>query len=141
METEGGGRCGHARGRERIKTQVLVAVYAEYQKAVYDMELVRYRELGLDSMAFRAAMIKLDNEGLIRGLILVPPEETRVERVQAVICDRILPTTRGIALAEAVLKTQTEGSAGAKLKKAAQVLGGLGLEALKAFVLARVGEA
>lgn len=54
------------------KQKVLVAVYTEYQKDIPDMEkAINSKTIGIDNNAFKVALLKLQNEQLITGVIFV----------------------------------------------------------------------
>lgn len=51
-----------------IKQKVLIAIYTEYQKDIPEIEeKVNSSKLGIGLEEFKIAMVKLENEGLIRG--------------------------------------------------------------------------
>ncbi|MEF9988683.1 MAG: hypothetical protein RR797_06365 [Christensenella sp.] len=64
---------GNATDRMTIREQVLIALWAEYQRDLPCLAHVKCNELGIGRAEFDAAYAKLDNEGLlpdIRGLCL-----------------------------------------------------------------------
>lgn len=116
-----------------IKTQVLLAVYAEYQEDIPNMDNVSFDALGMDSTAFRAALIKLQNEGLISGLIIQPPNETRADRVRGLIKTHMLPTREGLEEAERFIRTGETSTARQRLRDVVEFAGKIGLELVKAY--------
>lgn len=60
------------------KQKVLMAIYAEYQKDIPDMDLVSFESLDMDSKVFYIALDKLENEGLITGTKLHFEPVTRI---------------------------------------------------------------
>lgn len=87
------------------KMRVLTAIYAEYQKDVPDMMNIHCNALRMDWEAFRAAVMKLQNEGLIQGLITKPPEETKVGAVEEIDMSSVMPTMNGLKAVERFVET------------------------------------
>ena len=54
------------------KHVVLYAIYAEYQNDIPHMEMLSGQRLGMPEGIFNIALLKLQNEGLIDGLIIHP---------------------------------------------------------------------
>jgi hypothetical protein len=98
------------------KMRVLTAIYAEYQKDVPDMSNVNPRALRMDWPAFRAAVMKLQNEELIRGLIIRPPE-AQLPDVEYVRMDGVLPTLDGLRAVEHFIETGEADTATERLER------------------------
>ena len=114
-----------------VKLQVLLAIYAEYQRDIPCMDNVTHRTLEIDEQAFRAALIKLQNEGLICGLVIEPPRETRADRVRGVIRTHMLPTREGLNEAEKYIATGQADTAASRLNALARRAGLAGMGLLK----------
>ena len=80
------------------KHAVLFGIYAEYQKALPDMASLSFTTLDMDQRVFNVALVKLQNEGLIDGLVTFPPG-TRMEP-KAVALDSVMPTRCGLEYVE-----------------------------------------
>jgi hypothetical protein len=54
------------------KIQVLVAIYAEYQKPLPNIpKSINYETVSLDKLVFNSAIASLENEGYINGSVLL----------------------------------------------------------------------
>lgn len=53
-----------------VKQKVLLAIYTEYQKDIPIIQNITHNMLGIGLDEFRIAIIKLENEGLIRDTII-----------------------------------------------------------------------
>lgn len=113
------------------KLQVLLAIYAEYQRDIPEMDRVTYKALDMDSQAFRAALIKLQNEGLISGLVIEPPNETHANKVRGVIRTNMLPTRAGLDEAEKYITTGNTDTAKSRLQVLVTRAGLAGLDCVK----------
>lgn len=82
------------------KHQVLYALYSEYQKDVPDMRLVDWHSVDISELAFNAALLKLQNEGYIQGLITNPPNEMNARKLYAVKRDHVFLTGKGVEYVE-----------------------------------------
>ena len=114
-----------------VKLQVLLAIYAEYQRDIPNMDRVTHEALQVDAQAFRAALIKLQNEGLISGLVIEPPKETRADRVRGVIRTHMLPTRAGLDEAEKYIATGQADTAKSRLTALISRAGLAGLDWVK----------
>jgi len=132
--------CGRVRSDSvdlDIKHQVLFAIYSEYQNDIPDMQKVNFRNLEIDSLAFKVALLKLQNEGLIDGLVTCPPGTRLAEKVKALLMEGVMPTREGIEYVERKLEVARDLSGREKLKLVSEKLGKLGYEILKEFVAAQ----
>ena len=111
------------------KHAVLFAVYAEYQKAIPDMTSLTFETLDMDRRVFNIAFVKLQNEGLIDGLVTFPPS-TRMEP-RAVALDSVMPTRYGLEYVERRLDIMAMGTGKEKLKRLAEKFGKLGWAVLQ----------
>lgn len=115
------------------KQKVLYAIYAEYQKDVPDMKSITFQSLDMDLDVFQMALIKLQNEGLISGLVIIPPTVTP-SRIKGMNKDNILPTRYGIEYVENKLDIQKDKSSKEKLSLLKDRFGKLGWGVLKDVV-------
>jgi hypothetical protein len=114
------------------KHKVLYAIYAEYQKDIPDMPSVTFEALGMDSRAYKIALLKLQNEGFIDGLETFPPH-TKMEP-KAVILDSMMPTRFGVEYVEEALEVQKSTTAVGKLRYLKDRFGKFGWEILQNVV-------
>lgn len=113
------------------KQKVLMAIYAEYQKDIPDMDLVSFESLDMDSKVFYIALDKLENEGLITGTKL--HFRTGYPYPNAAITIFTKMTREGIIFVEEKLEIQRSLSGREKLEILRQKCGKLGWEALSEF--------
>lgn len=121
-----------------IKEQVLIAIYAEYQKPLPDMQLVKSYELDFKCDEFKFALIKLQNEGYIDGLVVSGRQPINYRRPFEVSADCMLPTVKGIERAERLMGIDDEAPARERLKQAIKRLSDAGLKLLVEFAAARL---
>lgn len=121
-----------------IKHQVLYALYSEYQKDVPDMRLVDWHGVGTDELAFNAALLKLQNEGYIQGLITNPPNEMNARKLYAVKREHVFLTGKGVEYVERLADIEASETASAKIKRLAKQAGIFGMEILKDFILSQI---
>jgi hypothetical protein len=115
------------------KHQVLFAVYAEYQKDVPEMKGLTFDALGMDKTVFVFALTKLENEGLINGLVVIPPSAFR--NPSKIIVDGIFPTREGIEYVEAKLEIEKARTGAEKLRTLRERFGKLGWDILQSMVV------
>ena len=111
------------------KHRGLFAIYAEYQKDVPDMNEITFKSLDMDKAAFNAALAKLENEGLISGLAVIPPNSFR--RPAQVIVTGVFPTREGLERVEAKLEIEKSETGEEKLRTLAERFGKLGWDVLR----------
>lgn len=119
------------------KHQVLYALYSEYQKDVPDMRLVDWHSVDISELAFNAALLKLQNEGYIQGLITNPPNEMNARKLYAVKRDHVFLTGKGVEYVEQLAGIEASETASAKIKRLAKQAGIFGMEILKDFILSQ----
>ncbi len=120
------------------KHQVLYALYAEYQKDVPDMRTVTADSLDLKPPVFIAALLKLQNEGYIQGLVWIPPKEMNANRVQACKRDNVFLTRQGVEYVEELAGIEASEKASMKIKRLAKQAGIFGMQCLKDFILTQI---
>lgn len=120
------------------KHQVLYALYSEYQKDVPDMRLVDWHSVDISELAFNAALLKLQNEGYIQGLITNPPNEMNARKLYAVKRDHVFLTGKGVEYVEWLAGIEASETASAKIKRLAKQAGIFGMEILKDFILSQI---
>jgi len=120
------------------KHQVLYALYSEYQKDVPDMRLVDWHSVDISELAFNAALLKLQNEGYIQGLITNPPNEMNARKLYAVKRDHVFLTGKGVEYVEQLAGIEASETASAKIKRLAKQAGIFGMEILKDFILSQI---
>lgn len=108
------------------KMRVLMAIYAEYQKDVPDMVNVNVRALRMDWDAFRAAVLKLENEALIRGLVTKPPERAQIGDVEEIDMRGVMPTVSGLSAVERFVEKGQIDTAEARLERLERAAGDAG---------------
>lgn len=116
------------------KQEVLYAIYSEYQKDIPDMKSITYQSLDMDLDVFQMALIKLQNEGLIEGLKIIPPGTVIPSRIKGLDKDNILPTWKGINYVESKLEIEADKSNKEKLLILKDRFGKLGWAVLKDVV-------
>ena len=121
-----------------IKHQVLFAIYAEYQKDIPDMEKITYRLLEMDSQAFTVALMKLQNEGYIQGVIWTPPDTMSIKKIRALRKDNLFMTRRGVEYVEKQAEIEESMSATEKIKALAKQAGLFGLTVLQQAIISRI---
>lgn len=99
------------------KMRVLAAIYAEYQKDVPNMWNVNCTSLRMEWNAFRAAIMKLQNEELIRGLATKTPAEVRIGSVEEIDMSDVMPTVDGLKAVERFIETGTTDTANERLER------------------------
>lgn len=114
-----------------IKQQVLMAIYAEYQKDLPNIESISNESIGVSKDKFYIALIKLDNEGLINGLKAVYGGDSVVP--QYVVIKHVNMSIQGIEYVEEKLGISQASSAQEKVKKVIEDAGKFGYEQLKDF--------
>ena len=97
------------------KHTVLFAIYAEYQKDIPDMGILTPNLLKLDRRVFNIACVKLENEGLIKG-VKTFPAHCDIEP-SAVTVDTVKPTGYGIEYVEQKLEIDRMGTGREKLRQ------------------------
>jgi len=120
------------------KHKVLFALYAEYQKDLPDMPAVTFEVLDMDSRVYKVSLLKLQNEGLIDGLITFPPG-TRMEP-KSVTLDSVLLTRYGINYVEDKLEIMEATTGVQKLKQLGEKFGRFGWEVLQKWVLLKLSQ-
>lgn len=120
------------------KHKVLFAIYAEYQKDIIDMSEVTYKALDMDSKVFKTALLKLQNEGFIDGLITHPPNERRVDRINVIMINKVMPTRFGVEYVENKLEIKKDLTSKEKLRLMAEKFGKLGFEILKEVAIEKL---
>lgn len=115
------------------KTQVLLALYIEYQKDLPRMRNVTAAALEMDADVFNISLVKLETEGYITGLKAFAADDKRFYGVDT---SGVMLTRDGLDRAEHVLEIERAQSSKEKLKRAAVKCGALGLRALKLFAAA-----
>lgn len=110
------------------KTQVLLALYTEYQKDLPKMKNVTSASLDMDSDVFNVALKKLDIEGYITGLGVFASGN---DPFYTVMTDNIMLTRDGIDMVENKLGIAKELDAKDKLLYIVKKCGSLALPALK----------
>jgi hypothetical protein len=108
------------------KQKVLYAIYAEYQRDLPDMKSVTFKSLDMDLDVYQVALIKLQNEELIDGLVIVPPKAIIPSRIKGMDKDNILPTSYGIEYVESKFDIQKDKSSKEKLNLLKEKFGKLG---------------
>lgn len=116
------------------KQEVLYAIYLEYQKDLPDMKSITYKSLDMDLDVYQMALIKLQNEGLIDGLRIIPPGTVIPSRIKGLDKDNILPTFKGIEYVEGKLEIEGDKSSIEKLLILKDKFGKLGWSVLKEVV-------
>lgn len=111
------------------KQKVLVAIYTEYQKDVWDMSTITSEALGMSREQFNIAVLKLHNEGLIRGSRPIEIDQSPIP-VQWVM-DSTLMTLQGIEYVESKLEIATTMSNKEKVAAVANKAGQWGWTQLK----------
>lgn len=112
------------------KQQVLLAFYIEYQKDLPNMKNVNNTALDMDIDVFHVALEKLDNEGYITGLTILPADNDRFYMVNT---NNVKLTRDGIEYVEQNFGIQKELTAEDKVKYIVKKCGIYGLQALKMF--------
>lgn len=120
------------------KHQVLYAIYAEYQKDIPDMDRITSRSLGIDNQAFIVALMKLQNEGYIQGVIWIPPDTMAIQKIRAVKRDNLFMTGKGVKYVEAQAEIEESSPSTEKIKQLGKRLGIFGLDILKSFILSQI---
>lgn len=105
------------------KMRVLTAIYAEYQKDVPNMRRIDDTLLRMDRDAFLSAVIKLQNEELVKGLITKPPEEMQIGAVEEIDMRRVMPTVEGMKTVEHFVQYGTTDTAEARLERLKKAAG------------------
>lgn len=113
------------------KQKVLMAIYVEYQKDVPDMTTITFDRLDMDSLVFKIALDKLENEGLISGTKLHFRQGSPYPDV--VSTNFIKMTREGIQFVEGKMEIERTLSGKEKLELLRQKCGKLGWEALSEF--------
>lgn len=113
------------------KQQVLLAIYAEYQKDVPDMSKITFSSLDMDSKVFKIAVDKLENEGLIVGAKIHTPIGSQYPA--SVLLTFAKMTRRGIDFVESKMDIQQELAGCEKLDVLSRKFGKLGWEVLGNF--------
>lgn len=114
------------------KMQVMVALYAEYQKDLPNMSEVTNKSIMMDVDVFYVALDKLQNEGYITGCEFYSADGNRFYGVST---ENIRLTRDGINEVEYLMCLEEEKSGKERLKKLAKVCGLLGLTGLKWFIV------
>ncbi|WP_343248778.1 YjcQ family protein [Diplocloster hominis] len=83
-----------------IKQQVLQAIYAEYQKDLPNMEKITSKQLQMEEQVFLSALMKLQNEELIQGVVWSPSETMDIRRVRVINRDNLFLTKEGVRYME-----------------------------------------
>lgn len=117
------------------KHQVLYALYAEYQQDVPDMASVTYKALEMDLAAYQMALIKLQNEGFINGLIVHPPDTVVPSKIKVMRVHNVLPTRYGVEYVEEKLQVDKSLTGKEKLLALRERFGKLGWAVLQAVVI------
>lgn len=120
------------------KHQVLYALYSEYQKDIPDMDRITSRSLGIDNQAFIVALMKLQNEGYIQGVIWIPPDTMAIQKIRAVKRDNLFMTGKGVKYVEAQAGIEESSPSTEKIKQLGKRLGIFGLDLLKSFILSQI---
>ncbi len=95
------------------KQKVLFAIYAEYQKDLPDMDKnITAESVGLNYKTFLTALIKLENEGLICGTVIVDT----LEGADGAFLDRTKMTPYGLQYVETKLNIQPEKTGKEKIQ-------------------------
>ena len=102
------------------------------------MDRITNRALELDSQAFIVALLKLQNEGYIQGVVWVPPNTMDIKKVRAVKRDNLFMTGKGVEYVERQAGIEESMPALDKIKLLAKQAGIFGLEILKEFILAQL---
>lgn len=113
------------------KQQVLLAIYTEYQKDIPNMDAITHASLDMDSLVFKIAINKLENEGYIRGAKLhFPAGSPHPDK----IVTRFMQMTReGIAFVEEKMDLPRAMSSQEKVQSLREKFGKLGWDALSAY--------
>ncbi|TCP28784.1 YjcQ protein [Scopulibacillus darangshiensis] len=106
------------------KQKVLVAIYLEYQKDLPKMDNITSENLSLDNRVFNTALIKLENEGLIKGL-----KTTKFDVFTAFV----MMTNLGINYVEEKLEIKPTLSNGEKVREVTKKVTSWGYTELKDF--------
>lgn len=120
------------------KHQVLYALYAEYQKDVPDMAMVKEMELEMEFPVFAASLLKLQNEGYIQGLKWVPPDEVCGGKVRAIKLGKVFLTRQGVEYVERMADIEASDRASSKILNLAKKVGQFGMVVLKDAILSRL---
>lgn len=112
------------------KSQVLLAVYIEYQKDLPKMGNITNTALNMDIDVFHAALQKLENEGMIHGLSVFAADNDAFYHVDTA---NMKLTRDGIAYIEQTFGIRKELTAADKLNYVIKKCGVYGLQALKLF--------
>ena len=122
------------------KHQVLYAIYAEYQKDLPDMQAaITFRNLDMDCRVFKAAVEKLQNEGLIQGAAILRGDG----KILYINVKDMLPTRTGIEYVEAKMAIDRGMTGRQKVAALKEKFGKLGWETLidvAAKVLCEMGK-
>lgn len=120
------------------KHQVLYALYAEYQKDVPDMAMVKEIELEMEFPVFASSLLKLQNEGYIQGLKWVPPDEVCGGKVRAIKLGKVFLTRQGVEYVERMADIEASDRASSKILNLAKKVGQFGMVVLKEAILSRL---
>lgn len=113
-----------------LKQKVLLAVYMEYQKDIPDMErFINAKTLEIDRDAFKMALLKLQNEGLICGVNFIPDGNKIVPAMAWT--SNVLMTSYGIKYVEEKLDIKPTMTSEEKLKEIANTATKWGLDVFK----------
>lgn len=121
-----------------IKQEVLIALYAQYQRDIPEMEKVTAAALNMDSVAFMFSLLKLQTEGLICGCVFIPPNEKNARRIRAVEKKNIFLTREGVEYVQNLLDLKALKTNKERLKSIVKSLGLAGAEVLKEYVMSLI---
>lgn len=121
------------------KQRVLVAIYTEYQKDLPNMgNNISAYDLGIEYDVFKVALLKLSNEGYIRGADFIRGGQGN--KITSVYTREIMMTRDGIDYVEEKLGIKPDMSAGEKVKEVSKTVAAWGYNELKDFAIKVTGE-
>jgi hypothetical protein len=113
------------------KHNVLYALYAEYQRDIPDMTRVTHGELNMNEDVFNVALLKLQNEGFIDGLVVPNISQQRGLVPLRVFRECSMPTRYGIEYVENRLEIDKALTAAEKLRALRDKCGKFGWDVLQ----------
>jgi hypothetical protein len=115
------------------KQQVLVAIYTEYQKEIPNMNAITCEKLGISIDEFYIALKKLDNEGLVNNIKILPKGNSNVPAF--VVINNAMMSAYGIDYVEKKLEMEKTLSPKEKVEKVIGKSEEFGLKHLKDFAV------
>jgi hypothetical protein len=113
------------------KHKALYALYAEYQRDIPDMTRVTHGKLNMEKDVFNVALLKLQNEGFIDGLVIPNISQQQGIVPIRVLRERSMPTRYGIEYVENKLEIDKALTTAEKLRALRDKCGRFGWDVLQ----------